>query len=302
MTDRDPQIRANELSGTSVPTPFIVKYYCLVEGGYEIEQRVHDALNAYRTNTQREFFECSIEDAVIAIKNVLLKSNTPVLHEGKHPSLNNEYEESPSSAEDELKIQPASQAEIKNLELAIFCFEKMTAQEFKSRKAFRRSLISGLPLNSMADLDRYENLLNEYLSQILEKASILGLTNYFETPCVGATADLIYQLDKKCEEKFRSWYREILGFKCQIYKPNEVTPPVRFNDASCSVAIKYLPSIRCKWKLDGEFLIHKESNEKYLVKKDVEYPKYGEVTEDSFGYTFHRSSKFTHINHRDVEK
>lgn len=46
-SEKDPEERAKELDHTGAPYPYIVEYEILVEGPYEIEQRVHQILSRY---------------------------------------------------------------------------------------------------------------------------------------------------------------------------------------------------------------------------------------------------------------
>ena len=72
FSTKDPQSRAKELSGdTGVPTPFIVEYEMLVEDPHSCEQRAHDLLDDKRVNQRREFFRCSVNDAIESAKQVV---------------------------------------------------------------------------------------------------------------------------------------------------------------------------------------------------------------------------------------
>jgi len=72
FSTKDPESRAKELSGdTGVPTPFIVEYEMLVDDPHNCEQRAHDLLNDKRVNQRREFFRCSVSDAIESAKQVV---------------------------------------------------------------------------------------------------------------------------------------------------------------------------------------------------------------------------------------
>ena len=72
FSTKDPKSRAKELSGdTGVPTPFIVEYEMLVEDPHSCEQRAHDLLDDKRVNQRREFFRCSVNDAIESAKQVV---------------------------------------------------------------------------------------------------------------------------------------------------------------------------------------------------------------------------------------
>jgi hypothetical protein len=64
FTRKVPSERAAELSTTGVPNPFVVEYYCLVEGDSELEAKVHRAMAVHRHRADREFFRVDINNAV----------------------------------------------------------------------------------------------------------------------------------------------------------------------------------------------------------------------------------------------
>jgi len=62
--------RAKQLSTTSVPHPFNVRYLARVRKPVEVEKKVHALLGRYRVSTNREFFYVSLEQAVEAIETI----------------------------------------------------------------------------------------------------------------------------------------------------------------------------------------------------------------------------------------
>ena len=60
--------RAKQLSTTSVPYPFKVRYLARVRKPDKVEKDVHKLLNLKRINDSREFFEVSVEQAINAIE------------------------------------------------------------------------------------------------------------------------------------------------------------------------------------------------------------------------------------------
>lgn len=62
--------RQEELYTTGVPQPFVIEYSALVEDYNAIEIRVHELLSAHRPNKSREFFNCSIEHAILTIQQI----------------------------------------------------------------------------------------------------------------------------------------------------------------------------------------------------------------------------------------
>lgn len=65
---KDPELRAAELNHTGSPHPYVVEYEMLIEEPYQIEQQTHKFLSSKRE--AKEWFRCSAEEAVAAIKQV----------------------------------------------------------------------------------------------------------------------------------------------------------------------------------------------------------------------------------------
>ncbi len=70
-TMKDPRIRAHELTGTGVPFPYEVEFKILTKNCEILEKKVHTILDKKRVDLEREFFECSIEEAKKIIENVV---------------------------------------------------------------------------------------------------------------------------------------------------------------------------------------------------------------------------------------
>ena len=68
-TMKDPKIRADELTGTGLPFPYVVMYIILTKNCEILEKKIHIILDKKRINLEREFFECSIEEA----KNIIIE-------------------------------------------------------------------------------------------------------------------------------------------------------------------------------------------------------------------------------------
>lgn len=67
-SSKDPQLRADELSHTGSPHPYLVDYEILVEDPFQFEQRIHRQLSSKREG--KEWFRCSSEEAIVVIKKV----------------------------------------------------------------------------------------------------------------------------------------------------------------------------------------------------------------------------------------
>lgn len=70
-TDKDPEERALELNHTGTPRPYVVEYEVLVENAREYEQAAHRLLEKEGKHDAKEWFKCSPEEAVIAVKTVV---------------------------------------------------------------------------------------------------------------------------------------------------------------------------------------------------------------------------------------
>ena len=70
-TMKDPRIRAQELSDTSVPFPYEVKFKIMTKNCEILEKEVHSILDKKRVDLEREFFECSVEEAKKIIEKVV---------------------------------------------------------------------------------------------------------------------------------------------------------------------------------------------------------------------------------------
>ena len=69
FTNRLPEERANELSSTSSPTPFIVEYSLLIDNPEQVEEEVHSYFSNCRISDNREFFSVNLKDAISHIEN-----------------------------------------------------------------------------------------------------------------------------------------------------------------------------------------------------------------------------------------
>ena len=67
-TSKNAKDRANEINTTGVPTPFEVEYEAFVKNPKKTERKVHKLLKQKRKTNNREFFECSLDEAIAAIK------------------------------------------------------------------------------------------------------------------------------------------------------------------------------------------------------------------------------------------
>lgn len=80
FTKRTAQIRARELSGTSLPTPFEVFYETdKIRNPRKVERAVHNDLVGSRIQNGREFFKVTPEEARTAIEAAVLEAEVDEL-------------------------------------------------------------------------------------------------------------------------------------------------------------------------------------------------------------------------------
>ena len=79
MSSKDPVERKSELKGIGVSEPFELEYKALVENNESVEREVHLILDDHKPNKSREFFTCSMQDAVTVIR-----ANYATLYEEKN--------------------------------------------------------------------------------------------------------------------------------------------------------------------------------------------------------------------------
>jgi len=80
FSTKDPVLRAEELTGTGHPHPFLVAYEVLIENPRDVEQAVHAELKLDRE--AKEFFLVTVESAVRTIKKVLANQRKSIFLEG----------------------------------------------------------------------------------------------------------------------------------------------------------------------------------------------------------------------------
>ena len=66
---KDPELRAKEFNNAGIPHSYIVEYDVLLENPYYVEQETHKKL--MQKNKNKEWFCCTVEEAIIAIKSVV---------------------------------------------------------------------------------------------------------------------------------------------------------------------------------------------------------------------------------------
>ncbi len=79
-TSKDPVLRLEELQSTGVPTPFHLRYSCLVENAGDLEKGMHDVLSHRRLSADREFFAVTPTEAVTALMSLVDRDGIHLLY------------------------------------------------------------------------------------------------------------------------------------------------------------------------------------------------------------------------------
>jgi hypothetical protein len=77
-TREHPNIRANDLHTSGVPTPFIVEFVIITLEGSKVEKIIHNYIKTYRVNSNREFFKISKEELTRILVNDLMFELTSI--------------------------------------------------------------------------------------------------------------------------------------------------------------------------------------------------------------------------------
>jgi len=74
-----PNIRANELYTTGVPTPFIIEFSIITTDGAKLEKKIHEHIKDYRVNSNREFFKIPKDKLTEILTKELNLELTPII-------------------------------------------------------------------------------------------------------------------------------------------------------------------------------------------------------------------------------
>ncbi len=106
----DPKKRAKELSNAGTIHPCIAKYEFLVENPRSLEQATHKSLKLKREVENREWFRCTLAEAIAAIKEVAGQKDISILYEGDvKPESINPFGEHPDIFAPDEGTKPPSQ-------------------------------------------------------------------------------------------------------------------------------------------------------------------------------------------------
>lgn len=127
FSTKDPELRAEELNHTGSPHPYVVEYDMLIEDPYAIEQKTHQFLSLKRE--AKEWFRCSAEEAVAAIKQV---SGTDAISET--------YKRA-----DRAKAEALHQQELEAKEIKRKREERLKNEEEIIRKKYNVQIVASFP-------------------------------------------------------------------------------------------------------------------------------------------------------------
>lgn len=65
-----PHERVKELSGSSLPTPFMIDAFCFSDDAFALESNLHKYFDKQRINPNKEFFRVTAKEAIEAMENV----------------------------------------------------------------------------------------------------------------------------------------------------------------------------------------------------------------------------------------
>jgi TPR repeat protein len=71
MTTKTPEERAKGLDNTGLPYRYVVEYKIRVNNHHKLEQAVHRDMKYYREDKGKEFFRCTVEDAIKSINKII---------------------------------------------------------------------------------------------------------------------------------------------------------------------------------------------------------------------------------------
>jgi hypothetical protein len=165
-TEKKPQLRAIELDGTDSPTPSIVVYYVFCEDIEQLEQHTHKELDSLRVRQNREWFKCSQQDAMDAIKRVSERQGIDIHYEKILADISNESNQSISNLSDE---DDAINKNINNVIESIFYYGKNLKDDLLKYKKYLDERNSELNKRSSSNVAGERALAKAaYDSKILE--------------------------------------------------------------------------------------------------------------------------------------
>jgi hypothetical protein len=81
FSGQDPERRAKELSKEGSPYPYVVEYWIHLDRPCSLEQATHKLLDLKREVENKEWFRCTVDEAIAAIKEVVNQQNIKIRDE-----------------------------------------------------------------------------------------------------------------------------------------------------------------------------------------------------------------------------
>jgi TPR repeat protein len=81
FSGQDPERRAKELSKEGSPYPYVVEYWIHIDNPYSLEQATHKLLDLKREVENKEWFRCTVDEAIAAIKEVVTQQSIKIRDE-----------------------------------------------------------------------------------------------------------------------------------------------------------------------------------------------------------------------------
>ncbi len=137
---KDPTERARELRGTNNPHDFVVEYDLLTFEPFAVEKSVHEHLIQTRilgSGQGREFFRCSVDEAVLAIRSITKEIPLPeFFHKADRERIERmEQEKLNIAAAERVKAEALHQEQLNKAKEAKLLAEAQTANQAQLRLA-----------------------------------------------------------------------------------------------------------------------------------------------------------------------
>lgn len=114
-SDRHPDQRMQELSNTSIPTPFHCAYTAMVDEPQKLEQAIHQRLGEVRVSPAREFFTLDVSSTIEELKKTANDFQLEIYYEEVEESLVNTHRrEAEFPDESAIQLEPAEAKQIKS--------------------------------------------------------------------------------------------------------------------------------------------------------------------------------------------
>ena len=194
-SDRHPDHRMQELSNTSVPTPFMCAYAALCDDPFLLEQLLHGHLDDCRVSPDREFFYLSPEVALTELVELAQSRDIEITHSERNESLLPDEEEDPHRLTRDREIHKAVETALSKIQNRILELKK------EAKSASNPDLHEDLVDIEVA----YKNWRSENLDSWLQ-----GFTD--NRPKASEVDSLASELITNHAKKSFEWFGRIMSF------------------------------------------------------------------------------------------